>query len=448
MEAIGQRQVARVLTAAQSANAVGDGGFYVTSALFFSHVVGLTPLQIGAGLTIAWGTGFALTTPLGMLADRVGLRRSGVILSLVTAAALVLVTLPRSMTAFVLVTSLYAVTQSASSAVRQALLVTLVEPRTRVMVRARLQAAINIGLGGGAALGGIALLVGTTTAYVGIFLFDALTFVTAGVLLTRLPQPRRPRSEPGRTAPDSTPRAGHSSPPASSRGVLHDRPYVAAAMLNAVLYLYMPMLSVVLPLYLVQRTDAPAWTIGGVFVLNTLGVALLQVRAATTVTDLSSAVVATRRAGVALLLACLAFALVASVRSPFAAVAVLAMAAGLQIVGEVLLASGSWEIGFGLADPHRQGRWQGLFVSGIALARALGPLALATLVLTWSGPGWLVLGVVFATAAAAMGPVVAWGERRRQHELDGADTHVLALAARGLPGSQGAAATSVDSTTL
>ncbi|MEO5905695.1 MAG: molecular chaperone DnaK [Saprospiraceae bacterium] len=47
------------------------------------------------------------------------------------------------------------------------------------MVRARLQAAINIGLGGGAALGGIALLVGTTTAYVGIFLFDALTFVTA-----------------------------------------------------------------------------------------------------------------------------------------------------------------------------------------------------------------------------------------------------------------------------
>jgi len=44
--------------------------------------------------------------------------------------------------------------------------------------------------------------------------------------------------------------------------------------------------------------------LGAVFVLNTAGVALAQVRAARGVIDLSTAVVAIRRAGAALLAAC------------------------------------------------------------------------------------------------------------------------------------------------
>ena len=84
-------------------------------------------------------------------------------------------------------------------------------------------------------------------------------------------------------------------------GVLRDRPYLTLAALNAVLYLYMPMLSVLLPLYVVQRTTAPAWTVGGFFVLNTVGVTILQVRAARTVSDPRSAIRASRRAGLLLL---------------------------------------------------------------------------------------------------------------------------------------------------
>jgi hypothetical protein len=44
---------AQVLT-----NSIGDGAFIVTSALFFSRVVGLSPGEIGLGLTIGWATGF------------------------------------------------------------------------------------------------------------------------------------------------------------------------------------------------------------------------------------------------------------------------------------------------------------------------------------------------------------------------------------------------------
>ncbi len=398
-------RVARSLILAQASNAVGDGGFYVTSALFFSQVVGLTGGQIGAGLTVAWLAGFLLAVPLGQLADRWGLRRAGVALSLLTALALAVAPLPRSMSAFVAVTVVYAVAQSASTAVRQALLVTLVPPVARVLTRARLQAAVNVGLGVGAALGGLALLVGTTAAYVAIFLLDALTFLAAAAVLSRLPDP-----SPGASSA-SIPRAGR------RLAVLRDRPYVAAAALNAVLYLYMPMLSVLLPLYVAQRTAAPTWAIGAVFVLNTTGVALLQVRAARRVVDLRTAVAVIRWAGVGLLLACVSFALAADTASAAAAVAVVAVAVVFQIVGEVLLASGSWEVGFGLADPGRQGQWQGLFSSGIPLARALGPLALTGLVLSWSGPGWLVLGTVYAAAALLMGPVVAWAERARAVDL-------------------------------
>ena len=378
---------------------MGDGGFYVTSALFFSRVVGLIPTQIGAGLTIAWTAGFLLATPMGQGADRVGLRRAAIGLSLLTALALVVAVMPRSMGGFVAVTLVYAVAQSGSTAVRQALLVTLAPPQTRVLIRARLQAAVNIGLAVGAGLGGLALLIDTTPAYVAVLLLDASAFATAGAMLTRLPHP-----------PAHTPMSP-SCRPARRLAVLSDRPYVIAAVLTAVLYLYMPMLSVVLPLYVARATSAPTWTVAAIFVLNTAGVALLQVRAARAVTSLATAVVAIRRAGGALLLCCLAFALAAHSTSTSATVLILAAAVALQILGEVLLASGSWEIGFTLADPRQPGQWQGLFSSGIPLARALGPLALTSLVLTWSGPGWLVLGAVFLTAALLMGPVVAWAAR-------------------------------------
>lgn len=39
----------RVLALAQLSNSVGDGAYYVTSALYFTHVVGLAPRGWGSG---------------------------------------------------------------------------------------------------------------------------------------------------------------------------------------------------------------------------------------------------------------------------------------------------------------------------------------------------------------------------------------------------------------
>jgi MFS family permease len=77
----------RTLALAQLGNSVGDGAYYVTSALCFTHVVGLAPARIGLGLTVAWAVGSVVGVPLGRVADRRGPRGTAVLLALATGAA-------------------------------------------------------------------------------------------------------------------------------------------------------------------------------------------------------------------------------------------------------------------------------------------------------------------------------------------------------------------------
>lgn len=416
MEAIAHPPHTRRLILAQTTSAIGDGCFYVTSALFLSHVVGLSATMTGLWLSIAWGAGFLLSAPVGSAADRAGLKLSGVTLSLVVAGTLVAATQVRDHGAFLLVLIGYAVAQSGLGAVRQAWVAELVPPADRVTVRARLHVAINAGIGLGAALAGIALAVGTTRAYTTVLWLDAAGFVVAAWLLAGMPGnglPRRPRTTTGNGSPRLPRRVWGGVLEGLRGGVLGDRPYLSAAALAAVLYLYMPLLSVVLPLFLVQRTVAPAWSVALVFVINTIGVLALQVRAARPVQDTRTAARASRRGGLVMGASCLVLAAAALPGSAPAALALVALGAVVQVVGEVLLGAGAWHIGFALADPQRQGQWQGLFASGLPLARSVGPLLLSALVLTWSGPGWVVLAAVFGAAGLALGPVAAWGERSR-----------------------------------
>ncbi len=199
----------------QFVNSLGDGAYYVTSALFLTTVVGLSPAHVGVGLGCAWLLGFLAATPVGSAADRFGHREAAVTLAVVTAAALSMLATARSLAAFVVAATLYAVAQSGSGAVRQALLVTLVPADARVGVRARLQATANAGLGLGAAVGGVALAAGTPSAYIAVLLADAVTFLVAAWLLRRLPA----------SAPGTRTRHG------SWLAVLRDHRYVAAAWL-------------------------------------------------------------------------------------------------------------------------------------------------------------------------------------------------------------------------
>lgn len=386
------------LAVAQLTNAIGDGAYYVCSVLYFTRIVGLTPTQVGLGLTTGWALGTFASVPLGHLADRRGPRGVAVILAVATAIAVAAFALVRSFPAFLAVACIYTVCQCGLVAARQALLAGVVDAAGRTKARAYMQSTANAGIAIGAVIGGVALQFDTEAAYLTAFVLDAATFLLAALVLRRLPHvPGVARAEKGEPA----------------LVVLRDRPYAVLTALNSVLMLYMPLLSVVLPLWVVGHTGAPRWMVSALMVINTVSVVLFQVSVANRVHDLNSAVRIVRLSGLILLAACVVFAFSSGNQAAWIAALVLAVGALLQVAGEMMLASGYWEISFGLAVEGKQGQYQGFFSSGISVARMLGPLALTALVIDGGVAGWLVLGALFLAAALATGPAVSWAQRSR-----------------------------------
>ncbi|MFJ9456908.1 MFS transporter [Kitasatospora sp. NPDC101447] len=392
----------RTLAAAQLASAVGDGAYYTCSALYFTRVVGMSPTALGLGLAIGWALGSVAAVPLGHLADRRGPRRTAVALGLAAAAVVVAFLVIRSYPSFLLAVCLYATAQSGLTAARQALVAGLVPAGERTGLLAHLQSTLNGGLAVGAAVGGIALSVGTRAAYLGAFVVTTIGLLVGALVLRRLPE---------------VPPAAQESGTGPRLAVLRDRRYAAVTLVNAVLLLRMPLLSLVIPLWIAQRAPGIGWLGSALFVLNTLAVLAFQVRAARDVTGLDSAARAVRSAGVLLLACCAVFGLSALDVPVWAVGALLVVASVLQVAGEMRQSAGSWQIGFDLAPPDRIGQYQGFFGTGVAVARTLGPLLLTALLLDGGLAGWLVLGGVFLAAGFAMGPVARWAERDRGHAL-------------------------------
>ncbi|MBY8876325.1 MFS transporter [Actinacidiphila acidipaludis] len=395
----------RDLGLAQLANSVGDGAFYVSSALYFTHVVGLSPARVGLGLTLAWAVGSLVGVPLGRLADRRGARGTSVLLALATCAAVASFLAARGFPLFVLSACAYASAQAGLAAARQALLAGLVPAAERTGLLARLQSTLNAGLAVGAALGGLALTDGTAPAYRGVLALDALCYLACALLLRGLP------SVPAVSALGAVGSAGDGSSAGGGRfAVLRDRPYALVALLNAVLLLRLPLLSLALPLWITERTGAPAWSASGLFVLNTLAVTLFQVRTARTVTGVGSALRLLRRSGAVMFASCAVFALSAG-RAPWVAVAILVAGEALQVAAEMQQSAGAWQLSFDLAPADRIGEYQGFFGTGVTIARTAGPLVVTSLLLGWGLPGWLLLGALMPAAAWAMGPAARAAER-------------------------------------
>jgi len=396
------------LALAQLISSVGDGAYYVGSALYFTLIVGLSPAQVGLGLTVGWAVGSVAGVALGQVADRRGPKGTTVFLGLGTAASVTAFLFVGSVVAFVIAACVYACFQCGLGAARQALLAGLIDPAERTTFRARLQAMSNAWIAIGAALGGIALALGTREAFLTVFVLDALAFVAAALVLRKVP-----------SVPPVPVKTGE-----PSVAVLRDRPYALLALLNMVMLLYMPLFSLVLPLWISTRTAAPGWLVSAMLVLNTASVVVFQVRVARGVTGLRSASRYARYAGLFLFFSCLIFSFSAMSGSAWTAALVLLAGAALQVVGEMAQAAGSWEIGFGLAPEGRQGQYQGLFGAGTAVARMLGPVLLTGLILVGGALGWVVLGGLFLLAGTLTAPAVRWAERTRslRRELEDGGT--------------------------
>jgi hypothetical protein len=380
----------RRLAAGTLASAVGNGAWYTSWALFLTRSVGLSPGQVGLGMTAAGVAGLACATPAGYLADRLGAREVYATLLGVQAAAALAYLAVGGMPAFVVVACIAEAARSGGGA-RNALVLGLTDEHLTAL--GALRSISHLGWAGGALAGAVIIGVDSRAGYVALLVLNAASYLAyAGLVL-------------------SVPRVGV-APRRRGLRVVRDRPYVTLAGLVGVLALCWAMLSSGLPLWVALHTDAPRSISAVIVVLNSLAIALLQVRVSRVMVSAGAAARGAVLSGSVLAASCVLFALTAG-GSGAAVVALFLVAAAVHTAGELLFVAASWGLSIPLMPRGAAGEYQGVFATGEATALMAAPALMTTLVADWGQPGWLVLAAIFLLPALAAVPVTRWALRTR-----------------------------------
>ena len=284
-----------------------------------------------------------------------------------------------------------------ASAVRSGLIARIATGGRGVRFRAYLRAVTNVGISVGAGLGGLALLVDRPWAYLGVFALNAVTFVVTAALLGRLPHlaPAPPRAE------------GE-----SRQQVLRDRPYVLVSVLTGVFAMHFFVIDLAMPLWIATRTEAPKSLVAITLLVNTVAVALFQVRLSRGSATVGAAA-RTMLIGSFWVLGGFALISLADSRAVWAAVTLLLAGAGVHVVGEMIGSSGQWGVQMGLAPQERQVQYQGFAGMSFSIASILAPPRVVLLYIDWGGPGWFVMGGTVVVAAALNVLATRWALRTR-----------------------------------
>ncbi|GLY19809.1 MFS transporter [Kineosporia sp. NBRC 101677] len=372
------------LSSAATATALGLG--FTLSALYLTRVAGIPSRTVGVGLTVAGVFAIATTFLAGRLSDRYGARAVMIGAALVQSAALAgYCLLDGNVAAFVLLAAALLGAQGVHGTAKVTLVAQAFSGGDRTATRARIRVVTNVFVAAGSGLGAIVLAIGTASAYRTGLVVAALLVLGSILPLASLTMEA--------AAPVTPAHAPSSSAP------LRDRRYLAVTALNGVIHVQFEVLTLGLPLWVAGHTEAPEALIGGLIVLNTVVVTMLQVPATRWVTDVDRAGRTVFGATGMLALACVLYP-VAGALGALTATAVLVAAVVVHSLGEVLSEAGGWELAFELADPARPGAYQGVSQTGAAVGAALAPAVITSSALAYGLPGWLLLGGAFLAAGA------------------------------------------------
>jgi MFS family permease len=391
-----ETRAARVMALATLINLTGYGMYIVVAVLYFTRIVGLSPTQVGVGLSIAGLFGLLSGVPMGHLADRVGGRELIIVLLLLGAVAAAAAAVVETYWQFVLQASLLAIFDRGSAAVRGGLIASTSTGPERIRTRAYLRSVTNVGLAIGGGSAALALIADTKTAYVTVILVNATTFIATAWILRYYPHIDAVPAEEG----------------APIWQVFRDLPYVVMTALMAAMAVQYAIIDVGVPLWVDNYTTAPRWTVSLLFVINTVVVILFQVAVSRRAESVTVAARVISLSGLVLWLACVLFA-ASEGRSTEWAVACLVAAGLVHVTGEMMQAAGQFCLGQELAPDHAQGQYQGLASTGFSLSAMIAPTVITLLPIKLGAPGWWLLGGIFVVLGAAMAPVATWAQRTR-----------------------------------
>jgi MFS family permease len=385
----------RLLAGASFAVTVGGGMLAGTTMLYLTRIVGMSAVRVGLGLTVGAVLGLVFGPYIGHLADRRGPREVHVATMLCGVAATAGFAVARSFWVLALVSLLTSAVGSAAVASRAPLIRALAGADATAYL-AYQRAITNVAIMAGVLIGTIGIQLDSGPVYVGLILAAAGTFLAAAAVLTRLPHvPPLPAD------------------PAHSRwAAMTDRPYLAVMLINGGMSLHLAIPTFALPLWIVENTSAPRAAITGIMLVNGVLVVALQVRVSRGVTDPRAAGVRMRWAGAALLVSTVLIGAMSGL-AWWAALLVLLVATVVYTFGELWQAAASFELAFGLARPHLQGQYAGVFGLGVGGANAAAPAILAAVCLDHGPPGWVALGALLLGCGALTPRAVRWAERTR-----------------------------------
>jgi MFS family permease len=366
------------------ADTVGSGLFMPITLLYFLAMTDLSLVQIGSALSLS----AILTMPgafvLGSLVDRFGPRKMMLIGNLVQAAGMLAYLWADSLLAVALWTTLLNLGRQSFWGSFGNVVTAISAPGERELWFGFLQAVRNLGYSVGGVLAGIALQIGTVTAYQAVVVINAVTFVLAFVLLLDVPDHRVAKA--------------HDAPVEGWGVVLRDRAYLRLVIGQFGFVVGMMVLNFALPVYIAGTIDLPGWVVGAIFTLNTAMVGLgqgLVVRGMT-------GQVRARMMGVAQLVFVASYALfvVAGWLPVWLGVVVILVGGAVYTFGELTGGPVFSATAAEAAPDHLRGRYLGLFQLSWGIGGAVTPVAFTWLLAHGQATIWWVLALVALVSAA------------------------------------------------
>lgn len=394
------RTLRRLLTVTL-VDTLGRGAFFTLTTLYLTLIVGLEPVTVGIGLTIAGAVGAASSLTFGHLSDRLSARKMLIVLHVVQGAALIGYLFVRDLPTLVIVASLVLLAQQGGGSVRSSVVGRAFRGEDRVRIRATMRTVTNVGIGVGTAVAAVPLALGTPFAFHLTMTIAGSLFLFSAVLVAGL-DPER--VDLRREVPDAeTPAAAV----AAVRSPYRDPRFLWLTVLMGVFGIQFGVFEIGVPLWVVAHTIAADVVVSPLLLVNTVVVVLLQVRMSRGTGTFRGAGRAMTRAGWLMVAACALWAGAGWIRGegwgPATAVVVVLLAAAVvHSLAEITSSAAGWSLSFDLAPQERMGSYQGVYGTGYAVGAMIAPAVVTLTAIDLGTAGWAILAAMFAAAAAGV----------------------------------------------
>jgi MFS family permease len=387
----GQPTAERALAISTVVNMTGSGAYGVALTLFLVQASGFTVSTAATVILLSSLGGKIASLAFGSVVDRYGGKATYIGTKLVCSVAMTAVLLSPSPAVTTASLLGYSLAAGIGGAGRNVLIRDTIRDQVKIF-RARLRRLASVGYVIGGLLAAAALGFDADVGARACLLLNGLSCLACVAAIAPLTSRRRD--------PEST---GHqASPRTSVRELLTSRgqvPFLTACM---VFSLITPVLTFAVPIWVVDHVyPMDAWPVGLLIVTNDIVVILLQVPIGRIADRGARPMVLLVVAGAVLALALVVLGATSLVEGPLTLALVWAGVVVLS-VAEVVFAAATTEVLYSETLAPHLSRTTPLFTLACTAGEAAGPLLLASVALTASGVGWLVVASGVAACAVVL----------------------------------------------